>query len=177
MYKQVPHEESARVPFYVRYPGVTPRHGKSEALFASIDIFPTVCGLAGVQVPEQLKGRNLAPVLRGKSMAESEVVFLMNVGAPDGSEGGPAANGGGPPPPEYRGLRSKTHTYAVARDGRWILFDNEKDPYQLQNLIDDPKQKPLVDHFNRLIAAWLKDADDPFDFAGSLGKRSALATV
>jgi arylsulfatase A-like enzyme len=111
-----------------------------------------VCGLAGIQAPEQLKGRNLAPILRGKSMPESEVVFLMNVGAPDGSEGGAAENGGGLPPPEFRGLRSKTHTYAVAKDGRWILFDNEKDPYQLQNLIDDPKQKPLVDHFNHLIA-------------------------
>jgi arylsulfatase A-like enzyme len=165
MYKQVPHEESARVPFYVRYPGVTPKQRKSDALFASIDIYPTLCGLAGVAIPSHVKGKDFSATLRGKSTPESEVVFLMNAGQDDGA-------GNGLQPPNYRGLRSKTHTYAVASDGRWVLFDNTKDPYQMQNLIDDPAQKPLVDHFDTLIAAWLKEADDPFPFAVAMTQRS-----
>ena len=87
--------------------------------------------------------------------------------------GGAKGNGGGYAPPNYRGLRSKTHTYAVAHDGRWLLFDNVKDPYQQNNLIEDPAQKPLIDHFDKLIAAWLKQADDPFDYAAAIQKRSA----
>jgi arylsulfatase A-like enzyme len=42
MFKQVPHEESSRVPFYVRYPGVTPKGKSSNTLFASIDIYPNL---------------------------------------------------------------------------------------------------------------------------------------
>lgn len=190
MYKQVPHEESTRVPFFVRYPGVTPR-GKSETLFASIDVYPTLCGLAGIPVPSHCKGRDLSAAMRGQHVTDSEVVFLINQGggkaaeeagavgaAPNlvvhakGNPGGDG-NGGGYAPPNFRGLRSKTHTYAVAHDGRWLLFDNVKDPYQQNNLVDDPAQKPLIDHFDRLIADWLKQADDPFDFAAAIQKRSS----
>jgi arylsulfatase A-like enzyme len=190
MYKQVPHEESSHVPFFVRYPGVTPKGQSSDTLFASIDIYPTLCGLAGIPVPPQVKGRDFSETMRGGHTPESEVVFLMNQGGGEAEEkagaigaAGPHkgkgkaekandGNGGGFAPPNYRGLRSKTHTYAVAHDGRWLLFDNVNDPYQLKNLIDDPAQKPLTDHYDQLIAGWLKDAQDPFDFKGSLTKRS-----
>ena len=80
MYKQVPFEESSRVPFYVRYPGVTPKGGSSDTLYASIDIYPTLCGFAGIPVPSHVKGRDFSATLRGKSTPESEVVFLMNQG-------------------------------------------------------------------------------------------------
>lgn len=182
MYKQVPFEESARVPFFVRYPGVTPKGGRSDTLFASIDIYPTLCGLAGIPVPPQVKGKDYSATLRGQSTPESEVVFLMNQGREGNAEaeadaapaaGDPGAYGGGYAPPNFRGLRSRTHTYAVAQDGRWLLYDNIQDPYQQHNLIDDPKQKPLIDHFNTLISGWLEAADDPFDFRAALGSRSA----
>lgn len=200
MYKQVPHEESSRVPFFVRYPGVTPNGKSSETLFASIDIYPTLCGLAGIPVPAHCKGRDLSAAIRGKNVVDSEVVFLMNQsggkaeaeagaigaapanlslqGKSSGDSDRPAAaverdgNGGGYAPPNFRGLRSKTHTYAVAYDGRWVLFDNVNDPYQQNNLIDDAAMKPLIDHFDKLIANWLKQADDPFDYAAAILKRS-----
>jgi arylsulfatase A-like enzyme len=182
MYKQVPHEESSRVPFFIRYPGVTHAGKSSDTLFAAIDIYPTLCGIAGIPVPAHVKGKDFSETFRGKKTPESEVVFLMNQGAPqraaarDEAANGEAAgegNGGGYAPPDFRGLRSKTHTYAVASDGRWVLYDNVKDPYQKQNLIDDPAQKPLIDHFDTLIAAWLKAADDPFEYATAITKRSA----
>jgi arylsulfatase A-like enzyme len=184
MYKQVPFEESARVPFAIRYPGMTPKGKRSDALFASIDIYPTLCGLAGIPIPPGIKGRDFSATLQGKSTAESEVVFLMNQVAPleeqnpvnpdapikvDNSD----ANGGGYAPPDFRGLRSKTHTYAVASDGKWLLYDNTKDPYQQHNLIDDPSQRPLIEHFNGLIEAWLKEAGDPFELKEALRKRSS----
>lgn len=186
MFKQVPHEESSRVPFYVRYPGVTPKGKSSDTLFAAIDMYPTLCGLAGVPVPPQVKGRDFSATMRGGSTPESEVVFLMNqgqerneqdasktgVGTPQQS-GVEDGNGGGYPPPDFRGLRSKTHTYAVADDGVWLLYDNVNDPYQQKNLIDDPAQKQRIEHYNTLIAEWLKQADDPFDFQKALRSKSA----
>lgn len=200
MYKNVPYEESVRVPFYVCYPGVTPKGKSSEVHFASIDIYPTLCGLAGIPVPEHCKGRDLSAAMHGQTVPDSEVVFLMNQGggkaeseagaigaapmnlptaakekgnsdAPTAARGG-EGNGGGYAPPDFRGVRSKTHTYAVANDGRWFLFDNVKDPCQLNNLVDDPGQKSLMHHFDGLIATWLKQANDPFDYAAAIRRRS-----
>lgn len=196
MYKQVPHEESVRVPFFVRIPGVTPKGKSSDALFASIDIYPTLCGLAGIPAPAHCKGRDLSAIMRGHKIRESDVVFLMNQNREHGHEHAdaegiaaekapehpaaqmnpkrPGPNGGGYAPPSYRGLRSQTHTYAVAEDGRWLLFDNVNDPYQQHNLIGDPKQKELMAHFDGMIQAWLQEADDPFDYATAVGKVSTL---
>lgn len=194
MYKQVPHEESVRVPFFIRYPGVTPKGQSSDTLFASIDIYPTLCGLAAIPVPTHCKGRDFSATMRGHSTRPSEVVFLINQGVehgegvagsedsaaerapespPQAHPKGPGPDGGGYAPPNYRGLRTQTHTYAVAKDGRWVLFDNVTDPYQQRNLINDPKQKELMARFDRLIEAWLKDADDPFDYASAVGRISA----
>jgi len=108
----------------------------------------------------------------GKPATESEVVFLMNEGGMD--EGGDSY-GGGYNPPNFRGLRSKTHTYAVAHDGKWLLYDNVNDPLQQHNLIGDPAQKPLTDQFDTLIAAWLKESGDPFEYAAAITKRSPEA--
>jgi arylsulfatase A-like enzyme len=185
MFKQVPHEESSRVPFYVRYPDVTPKGKSSDTLFASIDIYPTLCGLAGIPVPPQVKGRDFSATMRGGSTPESEVVFLMNQGierneqdASNTGVGSPKesqvmeGNGGGYAPPDFRGLRSKTHTYAVANDGLWLLYDNVNDAYQQNNLINDPAQKQRIEYCNTLIAAWLKKADDPFDFKTAVTMKS-----
>lgn len=78
MGKQVPFEESCRVPFIVRYPGVTRTGGKCDVLFAAIDIYPTLCGLAGIRVPSHCAGRDFSGVIRGEAVHESDMVFLMN---------------------------------------------------------------------------------------------------
>ena len=34
-----------------------------------------------------------------------------------------------------------------------------------------------MDHFDALIQAWLKEADDPFDYVGAIGKRSSASVA
>ncbi|WP_269724657.1 sulfatase-like hydrolase/transferase [Sphingomonas sp. PAMC 26617] len=170
MAKQVPFEESCRVPFFVRYPGVTPKGGASDTLFAAIDIYPTMCGLAGLPVPHHCAGRDLSGVMRGEQTSASPAVFLMNQlprssGGPeaigedgDGGEVSPAGSLPSHPgkrlgtkfinQPTYRGLRTDTHTYAVAETGRWCLYDNVADPFQLKNLVSDPAQQALMARFD-----------------------------
>ena len=165
MQKQVPFEESCRVPFMVRYPGVTPKGGKSEALFAAVDKYPTLCGLAGIPVPEHCVGRDHSPLMRGQPMQESEMVFLLNQVATEGAGAKGPSEGAGEHQmwvnmPSYRGVRTKTHTYAVALSGRWLLYDNVADPYQLKNLVNDPAQKSLTDKLDAEIMAWMKKAGD-----------------
>lgn len=181
MAKQVPFEESCRVPFYIRYPGVTAKGGTSDALFASIDIYPTLCGLAGIPIPGGRGGRDLSGLFRGSAKAgrTNEVVFLMNV-VPHLS----ASRSDGDNPdgedvrgtellvsqPTYRGVRTATHTYAVMETGRWCLYDNVQDPYQMRNLVADAALQPLMTELDAKIAAWLRATGDTFPLSAAVTK-------
>ena len=93
------------------------------------------------------------------------MVFLLNQVAIESPAGRVPAEGAGEHQmwvnmPSYRGVRTKTHTYAVALSGRWLLFDNVADPYQLKNLVNDPAQKPVMDKLDAAILAWMKTAGD-----------------
>lgn len=153
MAKQVPWEESCHVPFCVRIPGAANRGRTSTDLMGTIDVYPTLCGLAGIQVPNSCQGRDLSAVMRGERQRPSEAVMIMNEDTGDRND--PEAVG-------YRGVRTLTHTYAVARDGRWLLYDNVADPYQQKNLVNDPKHKELMAKFDTMIFEWQKQTGDKF---------------
>jgi arylsulfatase A-like enzyme len=165
-HKEVPFEESCHVPFFIRIPGVTKAGASSPALFGAIDIFPTLCGLAGIPVPGHCAGRDLSAVMRGGGAAPTEGIILM------------ANRGGGfvfsDPTPFYRGIRTDTHTYAVTEDGRWILYDNIADPYQQKNLVRDPASKALMEKLDEHIIAWQRSVGDTFQFKDVLQNVSSF---
>ncbi len=66
------YEGGIRVPFVVRWPGHFPAGKKTDAMVAQIDLFPTFCELAGVDVPEDvyLDGKSILSLMQqgeGKS--------------------------------------------------------------------------------------------------------------
>jgi len=168
--KRLPFDESCRVPFLVRYPGVVPAGGTSDALLASIDIFPTLCGLAGIAVPAHCEGRDLSAAVRGETTERPESVFLMHVERARAFD-----KGGGRLAPLFRGVRTERFTYAVADDGRWCLYDDRDDPYQLRNRVDDPACRSTADELDDLLVEWLRRARDPFPLSELRLRRSAHA--
>ena len=170
MAKQMPHEESCRVPFMVRLPELKGRGKASDTLFASVDIYPTLCGLAGIPVPKHCSGRDFSGMMRGDSkFKESEMVFLMNDQGP--------ANRQEVNVQTYRGIRTRTHTYAVQLDGRWFLYDNTADPYQMKNLVKDPANKKLIEKFDAALIAWSKSTGDTFPYEKVLGSYSSYPSA
>ena len=91
-------------------------------------------------------------------MEVPEMVFLMN-------EQGPATRQECNVP-TYRGVRTRTHTYAIQMDGRWFLYDNANDPYQMKNLVRDPSSQPLLEKFDSALIEWSKSTGDPFPYEG-----------
>jgi arylsulfatase A-like enzyme len=72
----------------------------------------------------------MAPTLLGATQSAPSSLFLMDMVRMDESH---TQN-----MDEWRGLRTQRYTYARWVDGRpWLLYDNETDPYQLDNLVDD----------------------------------------
>ena len=154
--KRLPYEESCRVPFLVRYPGVVQAGASTQELLSTIDLYPTMCGLAGLEVPALRGGQDLSPILRGAKMAGPEHAFLMHI-AKDHASGGRNH-----PAPIFRGLRTRRYTYAVGEIGRWCLYDNEDDPYQQQNLVRESKYQNVMRDLDGEIARYLKQAEDGF---------------
>jgi len=154
--KRQPYEESIRVPFSVQWPGVIPAGLASDALFGTVDVMPTLCGLAGVPVPGTCVGRDFSPVLLGGAGPDPEAQFIMHISKKN------ASGGDSHPAPIFRGVRTGRYTYAVYHGERWCLFDNEQDPYQLDNRIDDPALAGVRDRLERMLRQFLREAEDPF---------------
>ncbi len=62
--KATNYEIATRVPFIIQAPGKDKSAGKkSEALVELLDMYPTLCDLAGVPAPKHLEGKSLVPIL------------------------------------------------------------------------------------------------------------------
>lgn len=57
--KHTNYEQAARIPLVVVAPGVAPAKGATAALVESVDIYPTLCDLAGLPIPKGVNDRNL----------------------------------------------------------------------------------------------------------------------
>ena len=165
MSKIVPWEESCHVPFYVRIPGAKNRGQSAKDLFAAIDIYPTLCGLAGIPVPSHCAGRDMSPLMRGDANpAPIDGVIVM------GESGG--ASEAENDVQSYRAIRTDTHLYAITSDGRWCMYDNVADPYQMKNLVTDPTQAELRHKLEARIMAWQKKVGDKFPLEEAAAKVS-----
>lgn len=123
--KRHPEEESVRVPFRARWPGRVPAGSIPGQLVGTIDIFPTLCGLAGLPAPVTCGGTSFAPALLGQPMASPESQFIMHISNKkeyDKVQADPKARVFRP---FFRGVRTPRYSYAVCVDGPWVLFDNE----------------------------------------------------
>jgi hypothetical protein len=75
---------------------------------------------------------------------------------------------------EYRGLRTVRHTYVRSIHGPWLLYDNQKDPYQMHNLCGKAEQKALQRRLDRLLDARLRDVHDDFLPAADYVKKAGV---
>jgi arylsulfatase A-like enzyme len=149
--KSVPYDESVNVPLIVRWPDAVPAGSVTDALFGLIDLAPTLYGLAGIDSPPGLDGEDLSGVLRGECRDGRDAVPLVH------------HNFG------WCGVRTERYTYAQTevdrfdhlRDGGWLFFDNETDPYQLENRLYDPDYAEARAECKQLVENFLVQADDP----------------
>jgi arylsulfatase A-like enzyme len=158
MGKRLPHDESCRVPFVVRDPRNDRLGQASDVLLSTIDIYPTLCGLADLPVPDHCRGRDLSGAVRGEAVESPETAYLMHM------QKDHASGGHNHPAPIFRGVRTKRYTYAVGEIGRWCLYDDQEDPYQLNNLADDATRGSLMSDLDGEIIRYLKESGDRYPF-------------
>ena len=62
----------------------------------------------------------------------------------------------------FRGVRSKRYSYVVNAADEWFLYDNKNDPYQMNNLVDDPAYAEVKAKMQKELDQWLAKAEDPY---------------
>jgi len=113
------YEESLRMPFLVRWPGVVKAGSVNKDLVQNLDFASTFLEMAGAKVPDDLQGKSLVPLLKGQTPADwRKSIYYHYVEYPQPHRVAP-----------HWGVRTATHKlmYFPLTD-EWELFDLVKDP-------------------------------------------------
>ncbi|HEX7367843.1 MAG TPA: sulfatase [Pelobium sp.] len=155
-YKQQPYNESIKIPFLISYPKLFGKNAKtSDMLLNSPDIMPTLLSLSNLPIPSGVQGKDLSGIMKGDHK-DNTTASLISCLQPFGTWS--KASGG----KEYRGVYTKTYTYVKDLDGPWLLFDNQKDPFQQNNLVGNPKYASQQKSLEKQLKNLLKETNDDF---------------
>ena len=140
------YEESLRTPMVIRWPGVIKPGTRNRDIVSPIDFAETFCEVAEVDIPADMQGRSLVPVLKGKTPRDWRKSFYYHYY-------------------EYPGWHYVRRHYGVT-DGhhklihfyekdvnQWELFDLKSDPNEIKSIHGDPTvakiQKRLIRQLNQ----------------------------
>lgn len=117
---------------------------------------PTLLGLSRIPIPNSCEGQDLSREVLGLDMPPSDRAALILCPSPFGQW---ARKAGGR---EYRGVRTSRYTYARNLKGPWLLYDNQTDPYQQENLVGKPAFSSLQRALDDQLQDLLKQTGDGF---------------
>ncbi len=130
-YKRSCHESSVHVPTAFQGPGFA-GGGQVTEMVSLIDLPPTLLDAAGIDVPEEMQGRSILPLLRNDVADWPEEAFIQiseaQVGRAVRTKRWKYAVGA---PEKHGGKDAGSDTYVEQ-----FLYDLEADPYELSNLND-----------------------------------------
>jgi arylsulfatase A-like enzyme len=154
------YQSLVRVPFIWVEPKATSEHttGRStRALASTIDIPATILARSGLAPFYGMQGRNLLPILDGDASAGRSAILV--------EEDGHAPTFGLSVPVRARTVITETHRLTTYDHDEWTeLYDLQRDPDELANLIDDPGYISIRATMFETLARELMMADDRSPF-------------
>jgi N-acetylglucosamine-6-sulfatase len=148
--KRTAYEESMRVPMLARCPELFPGGKTIEPVIANIDIAPSCLAVAGLETPATYDGANFLPVLQGKQVPWRDSLLYEYYWERNF-----------PQTPTIHALRGDRYKY-IRYHGIWDLnelYDIREDPYETNNLINDPKHANTVKQMNARLFEILEKTD------------------
>jgi arylsulfatase A-like enzyme len=138
MGKQNMYEHTIRVPLIITGPKV-PAGKRSDALCYLRDLYPTICDLSGIPIPESVEGRSLKPVIEGKQDAvHTEIYGYFR--------------------DKQRMVRDKRYKLIhYLHLDRYQFFDLSEDPHEMRDLSEDPAHQEIFIALKKKLGAKAKD--------------------
>jgi len=139
-------EEATRSTLIVSAPGQSQPGTATDGLVEHVDMYPTLCELCGLPVPEGLEGTSFAPPMEGPSRAWKKAAF---------SQANPRGRTG-------RTMRTHRYRYTEWTKGREVVavevYDHQTDPGENVNLAGKPDNQGLVDELAKTFRAGWRGA-------------------
>ena len=152
--KRFIYEESLHTPLIMMLPASLPRRGEVTEMVQNIDYAPTFLEIAGVEVPADMQGKSMLPILKSKEAVpdwRDDLYYHFY---------------------EYPAEHMVKRHYGV-RDGRyklvhfyddidtWELYDLENDPYEMNNIYGKPGTDKITNDMMRKLKEAQEEYDDP----------------
>ncbi len=159
--KQTNYNIDTRVPLLIRAPGYQGMGRHTDQLTELVDLFPTLCDLTGIAVPDNMEGSSLEPLLANPDMPLKSAVFSHYHQKPRSTLDGK----------RYMGYSMVTAKYHYVEWYHWDdekkvafdqvgveLYDNQMDPDENVNIAGLPEQAERVEELSRKLKAGWKAA-------------------
>ena len=189
--KRTCYEGGVRIPMIISWPKSKENQRRKE-LVSTLDLFPTICEIAGLKAPDSLMGQSLKDIIHGKKPAWRRVMvtgyhvhsnhnpwpqravrdkrykLIFN---PLSGEVNPGYDFTmskkfmETSEPELMGSASNQvrAAYKISkRPPHFELYDLKNDPYEFKNLADEPEHSGQLKRLKSLLMHWQKDSADPF---------------
>lgn len=140
MGKQNLYDHSVRVPLIFAGPGI-PEGAKSDSLAYLLDIFPTLCELTDVDVPESVEGKSLAPCLFEDGALPRSALYLAYRDT-------------------IRGITDGHHKLIEYACGATQLFDLLEDPAEKEDISNANKSESIVKEMRKMLFDLSQEWDD-----------------
>jgi arylsulfatase A-like enzyme len=161
-------EESVRSPLLARWPGVTKPGSVNNNLVSLLDFAETFLDVAGLEIPADMQGRSLVPLLKGNTPEDwrkSLYYHYYEYPVPHRVR------------PHYGVITDRyklIHYYKPDVDD-WELLDREKDPNETKSFYNDPAYADVRKELHAEVERLRKEVDEgeppreaygnrPFDF-------------
>ncbi len=138
-------EPTTRVPLSIYAPGVTQPDSTSSQPVALVDLYPTLCDLTKLPLPEHLDGSSLKPLLLAPTAKRDRPAVTCMGG---GKSVGYAA-------------RDERWRYIRYADGSEELYDHQADPHEWTNLASKPEHASLKSSLAAFFPKEFKSASRP----------------
>ncbi|MDQ8183155.1 sulfatase [Pelagicoccus sp. SDUM812005] len=133
---------ATRIPLIVKAPGKL-QGLRSEALISSVDIFPTLCALAGIETPASVQGKSFVASLSDKDATSNAVVYTRFKSAD--------------------AIVTPRFNYTRYENGEEMLYDLKIDPGETLNRVSNPEYKATLAKLRILLQEQIEIAESaPF---------------
>jgi arylsulfatase A-like enzyme len=117
-------------PLMIRAPGFK-KGQHTQALVEFVDLFPSLCELAGLPAPDHLQGKSFIPLLSNPSLEWKSAAFSRYHGG--------------------ESVKTDRYLYTEWDDGAHMLYDHAKDPSENTNVADHPEYKQVVERMRERL--------------------------
>lgn len=155
-------EIDTRCPFIIYHPDIEAKGTKCEALVEFVDIYPTLVDLAGLEIPADLPGKSLSPLLSDPlsdwdNAALSQ--YFRGGMTPESYDG-----------KNYMGYSIRTDMFRYTEWFKWDnenkkcgklvakeLYDHRQDDFENENIAEQVQYKTVIEKMARLLKKKLSE--------------------